>query len=104
MNENIEKFFETSLKKYGLLIEGGYHTELITFDLHIGEEVSRYSILNGCANWEFTLGRFYLHFYVYTMGTYNATTSEGHIGAMFIIFGYLKQHIKLRIFCDNIFL
>ena len=57
-----------------------------------------------CFNWIFTLGRFDVHFSMFTMIRYNAATRKGHLGAMLIIFGYLNHHMKLKITCDTCFL
>ena len=38
------------------------------------------------------------------MGSYNAASIKGYLGAMLIISGYLKHHIKFWIICDIRFL
>ena len=50
-----------------------------------------------CANWVVIVGRFYFQFSLSIMGSYNADPIREHIGAMIIIFGSLKHHMKLCI-------
>ena len=54
--EKIEKLFEVDLRNYGSPLEGGYHPELDTTDLLPEDQVSRYRMLIGSANWAVTLG------------------------------------------------
>ena len=55
-----------------------------------------------CANWEFNIGRFDIQFYVSTIGSYNVVLSNGNLGALVRIFGYINHHIKLNIIYDII--
>ena len=101
MSDNIENIFETTLNNCGSPVEGGHHLEVDTYDVLLVNEVSMYRMLIGCVNWLVTLGRFDLHFSVSTMGRYNYAPRKGHIGAMLIIFVYLKNHEKYRIIYDT---
>ena len=102
--DNIKNIFETTVKNCGLPLERVYHIELDTYDLLIGDEVTMYRMIIGCANWRVTLGRFDVDFYVSTMDRYNAAPSKVHRGTMLRIFGYFKHHMKLQIICDNSFM
>ena len=95
--EKIEKLFEVDLRNYGSPLEGGYHPELDTLDLLLEDQVSRYCMLIGSANWAVTLGRFDIHYAVSTMGWYSQAPREGHLKAMLRVFGYLKHHMKRQI-------
>ena len=95
--EKIECLFETTLKNYGSPLEGGYHPELDTTDLLMGDEVNKCRMLVGCANWAVTLGRFDIHFATSTMGRCNAAPREGHLKTMLRVFGYLKHNSKRKL-------
>ena len=82
MSDNIEKIFETTLNNYGSPLEGGYNSEVHTYGLLVGDEVSKYSMIFGCANWEVNLGRFDVHFSVSDMGRYNYALRKVHISGI----------------------
>ena len=60
-----------------------------------------YNTLVGCANFLFIFGRFYVNFYMYTMGRYNYVQRKVHIAAMLRIFCYLNFHKKISIIPGN---
>ena len=78
-------------------MRGGYHPELDKSDLLVGDEISKYRMLVGSANWTVTLGRFDVHYGVSTLGRYSFAPREGHLKAMLRLFGYLKHHMKRQI-------
>ena len=78
-------------------LEEGYHPDLDKSNLLVVDEISKYRMLVGCANWAVTLGQFDVHYAVSTMGRYNAAPREGHQQAMLRIFGYMKHHQQRQI-------
>jgi hypothetical protein len=82
-------------------LEGGYHPEIDTSDLLVGDDISRYRMLIGSGNWAVTLGRFDIHFSISTMGRYSAAPREGHMQAMLRLFGYLKHHMTRKLVIDT---
>ena len=85
-------------------LKGGYNPEVNTYDIILGNEVSRYSMLVVCKIWEFNFGRLDVHANVSTIGRYNYYSSKGYLDAMIRIFVYLKHHMKVHIICDTILL
>ena len=77
---------------------------MCTPDPLVGYEVSSYRVLVIFYYWWFTLGRFDVHFLVYTMVRYNDEPSKVHIGAILGVFVQLNHHIKCQIICDTSFL
>jgi len=99
--DKIEKLYEVTLRNYGSPLEAGFHPETDTTPLLIGDSISKYRMLVGCANWAVTLGRWDIHFAVSTMGRFNAAPREGHEKAMLRIFGYLKHSHRRHVTVDT---
>ena len=53
---------------------------------------------------KFNIQKFEITISVSTMWCYKDAPSKGHLGAMIIIFGYLKNHMHNGIICDIIVL
>ena len=99
--DKIEKLFETTLRNYESPLKRGYHPELDRTVLLVGDEISKYQILVGSANWTVTLGRFDVYYAVSTLRRYSAMPRQGHMKAMLRVFGYLKHHMKRQILCNT---
>ena len=85
--DKIEKMFKTTLKNYGSPLEEGYHPELDKSSLLVGDEINKFRMLVGSANWCVTLRRFDIHYAVSTLGRYSAAPKEGHMKVMLRILG-----------------
>ena len=66
----------------------------------MGDDINKFRMLVGSANWTITLGRFDVHFAVSTLRWYSVAPRQGHLKAMLRVFGYLKYHIKRQIICN----
>jgi len=77
-----------------------YHPEVDNTSLLPALAIPKYQMLVGCANWVVTLGHFDVYYAVSTMARFNAAPREGHLKAMFRIFGYLKHYRKWRTIVD----
>ena len=95
--DKIETLYETTLRNYGSPLPDGYHPEIDTSPLLVGDEVSKYRMLIGSLHWVITLGRFDVHYAASTMLRYQPAPREGHLEKVLQIFGYLKQHRKHKI-------
>ena len=98
--EKIEKIFGITLKNYGSPMEDNDHPEIDESDLMTLEDVSKYQMLVGCAQWAVTIGRFDIQYATNTMARFSSAPRTGHMKRMFRIFGYLKHHSKHRIAFD----
>lgn len=98
--EKIEKMFEIELRHYGSPMDPLYHPEVDDTELLPPLSIPKYQMLVGCANWVVTLGRFDVYYAVSTMARFNVAPREGHLKAMFRIFGYLKHYRKWRTIVD----
>jgi len=98
--DRIEKMFEKELRHYGSPLDPAYHPEVDQSVLLPPLMITKYQMLVGSANWVVTLGRFDVYFAVSTMARYNIAPREGHLKAMFRIFGYLKHYRKWRLVVD----
>ena len=97
----LEKLFEISFKNYGSPMEVGDHPEVDESDLLDPEEITKYQMIVGCAQWAITIGRYDIQYATNTMARFASAPREGHLKRMFHIFGYLKHHPKYRIVFDN---
>jgi hypothetical protein len=98
--EKIESLLESKLKCYGSPLEPGDHPEMDESDLLGEEDIAKYQMLCGCAQWAVSLGRFDVQYAVNTMARFGVCPREGHLKRMLRIFGYLKYHTKARIKFD----
>ena len=90
----IEGIFETTLRCYSSPLEGGYHPEVDTTRLLVNDEINRYHMLIGSANWAVTLERYDIFYAVSKLARYSAAPREGHTKTIFRVFGYLKHYFK----------
>ena len=90
-----------TFKKYATPFSEEYHPELDTTPLIPPEQISLYQSLLGSANWIITLERFDISFAINTMSRYSMAPREGHMLAMYRVFGYLRQMPKKRILIDT---
>ena len=98
--EKIEKLYDTKLKNVGLPLEAGNHPEMDESDFLYREEISKYQMLCGCAQWAVSIARWDIQFAVNSMARFASKPREGHLKRMLRIFGYLKYHAKGRIKID----
>ena len=96
----IETLYEMKLRNYGSPMEPGDHPEVDETDFLFGQEITKYQMLCGCAQWAVTLGRFDVQFATNTLARYATMPREGHLKRMLRLFGYLKHHLKGRIAFD----
>jgi len=99
--EKIEGLFDTTLRQYSSPMESEYHPEIDDSPALNDDNISRYRMLIGCANWVVTLGRFDVFYATQTLARYNSMPREGHMKAAKRLFGYLKFHKKGRIVIDT---
>ena len=92
--DKIEKLFECKLKRYGAPMAADDHPEMDDSDFLTGNEITRYQMLIGSAQWAVTLGRFDIQYAVNTMARYSSQPREGHEKRMLHVFGYLNSHLK----------
>ena len=64
--ERIEAMFDTQLKNYGSPMEGDDHPELDDTPLMSADEITKYQMLVGMAQWAVNLGRFDVQYAVNT--------------------------------------
>jgi hypothetical protein len=92
--EKIEALFDTKLKNYASLMETGDHPEINDSDFLDPEEVTKYQMLVGCAQWAVTLGKYDIQYATNLMARFAHSPRIGHLSRMFRLFGYLKHHAK----------
>jgi hypothetical protein len=88
----LEKFFDRVFKSYGSPMEKDDHPELDSSPILSGDEIRKYQMLIGCAQWAVTLGRFDIQYATNTLARYAAAPRAGHFERAIRIFGYLKSH------------
>ena len=98
--DKIERIFGV-LRTYTVPMDPDYHPELDESPLLNGEEVSKFRMLTGSAQWAITLGRIDALYSVTIMSRFNNAPREGHLTAMKRVFGYLKGHLKGKIVYDT---
>ena len=81
-------------------MEAEYHPELEASPVLGEHDHSIYRMLVGSAQWAVTLGRADIAFAVSTMARFSAMPREGHLSAMFRLYGYLKGSLKAKIIYD----
>ena len=96
----IELLLEVTLKNYGSPMEAGDHPEVDETDLLVGDEIAKYQMLIGCAQWAVTLGHFDVQYATNTMARFSNLPREGHMDRMLRLFGYLKHNSKAKIYLD----
>jgi hypothetical protein len=99
--DKIELVCETKLKNYGSPLEKGDHPEMDDSDLLPPDEISKYQMLCGCAQWAVTTCRFDIQYATNTLARFAIAPREGHFKRMLRVFGYLKHHPKGRIMIDT---
>ena len=98
--DRIEKLLEVKLKSYGSPLIKDDHPEADTTDFLVGDEITKYQMLVGCAQWAVTLGRYDIQYAVNTLARFGMKPREGHLKRMLRVFGYLKSFIKARTVFD----
>ena len=88
------------LRNYGCPMEPNYHPELDASPFLTDDAASKYRMMVGSLNWLVTLGRWDVHYVTQTMSRYSMLPREGHLEAMQRVFGYLKNHNKVRVVYD----
>ena len=78
-----------------------YHAELDTSPLLDAEGISKYKSLVGTAVWTILLGRFDIAFATGNLSGYAAAPREGHMKAMYRVFGYLQTFPNGRTLIDT---
>jgi hypothetical protein len=98
--DRIQKLFGRELRGYSSPLDANDHPELDNTDFLAGDEIQRYQMLVGSAQWAVTLGRFDIQYATNTLARYNTNPREGHLKRMLRLFGYLKTHNRYRIKLD----
>ena len=98
--ERIEKLLNVTLKNYDSPLIVGDHPELDESDLMAGSEISIYQMLIGCAQWAVTLGRYDIQYATNTLARFANMPRDGHYQRALRLFGYLKHHVKGKIWMD----
>jgi hypothetical protein len=91
-----------AFKDYKSPMESTYHPESETTDFLSPKDASLYRGLIGSANWIITLGRFDINYAVNALSRFGMAPREGHLKAMFRVFGYLKKFPQGQILIDPI--
>jgi hypothetical protein len=78
-------------------METGDHPEINDSDFLDPEEITKYQMLVGCAQWAVTLGRYDIQYATNLMARFAHSPRTGHLSRMFRLFSYLKHHAKSRI-------
>ena len=99
--KRLEENLGIRLKNYSSLMEAEYHPELEASPVLGEHDHSIYRMLVGSAQWAVTLGRADIAFAVSTMARFSAMPREGHLSAMFRLYGYLKGSLKAKIIYDT---
>ena len=55
----------------------------------------------GCGLWAITLGQFDIHYAISTFSQFSMNPREGHMQALFRVFGYLRAYVKGKIIVDT---
>ncbi len=98
--DKIERIFG-KLRSYTVPMDPEYYPEVDESTLLRGEDISKYRMLTGSAQWAITLGRIDIIYATTMLSRYNNAPREGHLNAMKKLFGYLKGHSKGRIVYDT---
>ena len=100
ITEKIEKMFETELRHFQSPMDSTYKPEIDETELLSENEIPKYQMLVGCANWVITLGRYDVNYATSTLVRYNVAPRAGHLKAMLRVFGYLKHYKKWKLAVD----
>ena len=98
--DKIERIFGV-LRTYTTPMDPDYYPELDESPILSGEEVSKYRMLTGSAQWAITLGRIDIVYATTMLSRFNNAPREGHLTAMKRLFGYLKGHSKGKVIYDT---
>jgi len=99
--EKIQNLMGWQLKGFNNPMDPNYHAETDASDFLTGEDISKYRMMVGSANWLVTLGRYDIHYTVNTLARHMMMPREGHMHAMKRLFGYLLQNYKFSIIYDT---
>ena len=89
------------LRSYTVPMDPEYRPELDETHFLGAQDLSKFRMLTGSAQWAITLGRIDICYACTMMSRYNMCAREGHLLAMKKLFGYLKCHIKGKILFDT---
>ena len=81
-------------------METGGHPEIYESDLLDQEQMARYQMSIGNAQWDVPLGRYDVQCATNTMAIFKQQTREGHMNGAFRMFEYLKHHLQAKIHFD----
>jgi len=98
--DKIEKKLEVVLKNYVAPLVAGDHPEVDESELLTPQDITKYQMLCGCAQWAVSLGRWDIQYATNTMARFATAPRLGHYQRMLRLFGYLKYHPKGRICID----
>lgn len=98
--EKFETLLGTTFRSYNSPMDKDYHPEADESDLLGPRDASVYRGLIGSANWMITLGRFDIAYATNSMARFGMAPREGHMKAMYRLFGYVKRHGHGQIIVD----
>ena len=78
----------------------GYRPERDVSAELTSEGIQRYQELIGVLRWAAELGRVDILLETAMLSTYMALPQKGHMEQVYHVFGYLKTHLKCRLFFD----
>ena len=81
-------------------MDENYHPELDESDFLPPDKITIYRSLIGSANWIITLGRFDIQYATNMLARFSNAPREGHLRAMYRLFGYLRKFHKGKIVID----
>ena len=84
--------------KHKIPMADEYHPELDETPLCDATGITKYKSLIGSANWIITLGRFDIQYAVNTLARYSNAPRQGHMKALYQVFGYLRTTAKYQIY------
>ena len=92
--DKIESLYDTKLRNVGSPLNAGDHPETDESDFLTGEDITKYQMLCGCAQWAVGVSRLDAQYATNTMARYTSAPREGHEKRMLRVFGYLKYHLS----------
>jgi hypothetical protein len=99
----VEKYERTTHRvfpKFNSPMAQDYHPELEDSPLLNPKDASLYRGLIGSGNWLITLGRFDICYAINALAHFSMAPREGHLKAMYRVFGYLKRFQKGKLLVD----
>ena len=99
--EKIEKLMSWKLRTFMSPEDPNFHPGLDDTDVLDEEGVSKFRMMVGSLLWVIVLGRFELCHAVQSLARYANMPREGHMKAMWRIFGFLQGYTKLAITYDT---